>query len=482
MPQESISLPAIAQIPPTLDGQAFLAASHFKIGYDRRLSRSATKRSTFSKDYSFHSHYGRSPAAVPPVPAEVMHRAEEVGISDVTETLHSFGSKPYSKLPPCASLTKTNFKMNADKSIDSFKTTHSKMYPPKPLSQSLPMSFPMKSYVPQGDREKASIPVSDYKSRFTGHDTAIFTVERAPCMHNGGQSTIRGDDRTHDKFLTSTSEQFPARYIAYSRVKPDTIGSNIPQGDINKIPERCTTQEVSYPKHDSANYKSYEREQAIGQIGDTNFKMGHIRTYDRFDTTAGEAFCPMGNPGYKKEIPYDSNASSFPEGDRHPDRDKERVSTTNYTTYYTAPPKNFKNEIISGAEKRVVSMVTFGEPKRGVTFYKTTQSESYPTIKPLKPVTKVLGPESKVPMDYYKDALTLPTTISDFPAWNTGKYHVTKEALEQLRKSHIDPPLGGERNFNTTHLTAYTAKKAERYQYDSGKLQKSSLPLGTMTI
>ncbi|XP_071952850.1 stabilizer of axonemal microtubules 5-like [Antedon mediterranea] len=482
MPGESVSLPAISQIPPRLTGQAFLVASHFEIGYDRRLSKSATKRSTFTKDYHLHGHYGRSPAAVPPAPAEVMHRTKEAEISDVTETLHSFEPKKYSKLPPCATLSKTNFKMDADESIDSFKTTHSKMYPPKPFSRSLPMAFPMRSYVPQGDREKEPIAVSDYKTHFTGHDTSKFTVERAPCMHVGGQSTVRGDDRTHGNFSTSTRDQFPAKYLPYKRIKPNTTGSNIPNGDVDKLNEHVTTQEVSFPEHDSSNYKAYEREQAIGCIGGTNFKMGHTSKYDKFATTAADAYCPMGKPSFKKEIPYDNNGSSFPEGDRHPERDRERVSTTNYTTYHTGPPKGFRNEIISGAEKRVASKVILGESKPGSTLYSTTQNDAYPAVKPLHPVSRVIGPTSKVPMDYYKDTATRPTTLSDFPAWKVGKHHVTAEALEQLRKSHIDPPLGGERSFNTTHLTSYTAKTAQRYQYDSGRLQRSSLPLGTMTI
>merc|ERR1711962_139105 len=88
-------------------------------------------------------------------------------------------------------------------------------------------------------------------------------------MHDGGPSTIRGEDRTHKQFATSTEEQFPGRYLPYVAVKPDLLGSNVPKGDQEKLVHQDTTQVLSYPKPGSANYRVYRRDQALTRWGTT---------------------------------------------------------------------------------------------------------------------------------------------------------------------------------------------------------------------
>lgn len=50
----------------------------------------------------------------------------------------------------------------------------------------------------------------------------------------------------------------------------------------------------------------------------------------------------------------------------------------------------------------------------------------------------------------------------------------------QLKKSHIRPPIPEEREFSTTHQRTYTPKKTSRRSVNSGSLQRSSIPLGTL--
>lgn len=185
MPGKTVTLPQIKQIPTPLKGRDFLASSHFKISNDRRLAKSATKRSTFAKDYASHGHYGRGAAAIPPAPAEVMHRDLVEITGDTTETQDNYQGKTLPRVPRCVALTKTNFKMDSDERVDSFHTTNATHYDTKPLSKSLPIENPMKSYVPQGDPEKERIPFSDYTENFLGIDTEKFKVYKAPCMHTG---------------------------------------------------------------------------------------------------------------------------------------------------------------------------------------------------------------------------------------------------------------------------------------------------------
>jgi hypothetical protein len=486
MPSESVTLPAIPTVPAQLTGKDFLASSHFRIANDRRLSRSALRRSTFAKDYGAHDHYGRAPAADPPAPADVMHRDPKGGSQTSTESSTAFTGRILPRVAMCRKLNRTNFKMDADERVDSFHTTHSGHYGPKPLSKSLPVGDAMKSYVPQGDLEKERMPVSDYRGNFLGHDTRVVKVEKAPCMHDGGPSTIRGEDRTHTQFATSTDEQFPGRYLPYIPVKPDLLGSNIPHGDQDKLVHRDTTQLLSYPKPGTANYRVYRRDAALTRLGDTNYKVGHDKKYDKFETTAAESFQLDEMPPQTEKIPYESNASSFPEGDLDPDRVKGRVTTTNYTSYHKKPPGDFRNAIISGANKLTASKVAFGVPSQSSAYYSTTQTDAYPVFH--VPVDRVAGHEkikSKVPLDYYGNGqeVNTSTTKDDFPSWRDAPLHtVSKDALAKLRSSNITPPLHGNREFGTTHLTSYTAKRVDRFQYDSGRLQRSSVPLGTMTI
>ena len=75
--------------------------------------------------------------------------------------------------------------MDSDDRVDSFHTTNATEYSPKPLSKSLPIENPMKSFVPQGDPSKERIPLSDYMENFLGIDTNKFKIHKAPCMHTG---------------------------------------------------------------------------------------------------------------------------------------------------------------------------------------------------------------------------------------------------------------------------------------------------------
>ncbi|KAJ8029938.1 Testis-expressed protein 45 [Holothuria leucospilota] len=483
MPEAATTLPKIR---PPLEGKEFLAASHFRVGYDRRMAKSATKRSIFKKDFVPHVIYDKSEAVKPPDPAQVMHSDLTFKPPDSTVTQDSYQGKVLPKVPQCTALTKTNFKMDSDKRVNSFYTSHSNDYSaPSFVSRSFPMANPMRSYVPQGDPQKEKMPVSDYRGKYPGHDTSIHRTERAPCMHTGGPSTILGDNRTHEQFSTSACAQFPGFYLPYVAKKPNLLGSDIPCGDMDKVIHRETTQLSSFAKLDKQHYKSYQRDSALTKIGGTNFKMGHNPKMDKFQTCSMDYYSAKEATKPVNVVTRDSNASSFPEGDRNPERVKELVTSTTYGFHHKQPPKGFKNPIIRGADKRTASKVTFAEPSRSHEVYSTTQSDDYPSIKLPGKLMRASGhPQSKVPLDYYAaNGHYTTTTLSEYPPWKDVPKHVIAiGAVNELRKSNMTPPLHQDRYFDTTHLTTYTAKRAERFKYDSSSLQKSSLPLGTMTI
>jgi len=60
------------------------------------------------------------------------------------------------------------------------------------------------------------------------------------------------------------------------------------------------------------------------------------------------------------------------------------------------------------------------------------------------------------------------------------RFAITCLLFQQLKKSHIKPPIPEEREFSTTHQRTYTPKRTSRRNVDPGSLQRSSVPLGTL--
>lgn len=91
-------------------------------------------------------------------------------------------------------LSHTNFKMDSDTSqINSFHTTHKDMFKPKMGDTFVPLEIKRTtqlSCIPQGDREKAELPISDYKYKYPGVDTLKNPVPRARCVHNGKKNSF----------------------------------------------------------------------------------------------------------------------------------------------------------------------------------------------------------------------------------------------------------------------------------------------------
>ena len=110
-----------------------------------------------------------------------------------SETVKSFPPKSGKRSGPGLAeineLRATNFKMDRDLSkFNQFNTSHGLEFQPYhvgPHSRAVPNADPMKSYVPQGDKEKAPNPVTDYRGNFMGHDVLSNKTIKAPNMHQG---------------------------------------------------------------------------------------------------------------------------------------------------------------------------------------------------------------------------------------------------------------------------------------------------------
>ena len=155
-------------IPAQITGTEFLRASHFRVSNDDRTIDNAMK-TTFHRDFP-PPPTKKTPAALPPKPADFMHRdCEKINVRN-SETTKSFPEKRavLDDLPDkYTALYKTHFKMNSDERIDSFQTSHNHYFKPKDLVSAVDNSHLSKnlrvSHFPQGDKEKAEDPISVYK-------------------------------------------------------------------------------------------------------------------------------------------------------------------------------------------------------------------------------------------------------------------------------------------------------------------------------
>ena len=156
-------------IPVQHKGKDFLCGSHFSLANDNRYVFHSMETTTH-KDYIPPPNNLKPDAAIPHKPSNFMHRDKEKINMKLSETGYSFPKKQSvheDMRDKYDSLYKTNFKMYSDDRIDSFQTTQDLHYKPLPKSKSSAFSslekILRKSHFPQGDREKAELPISNYR-------------------------------------------------------------------------------------------------------------------------------------------------------------------------------------------------------------------------------------------------------------------------------------------------------------------------------
>ncbi|KAH3837428.1 testis-expressed protein 45-like [Dreissena polymorpha] len=469
-------------------GLAFLKSTSFRIGQDNQLTNQRM-RSIFKTDYPPYEQYGRTEGAEPPPLSEVMHRDQSFFNERESETTKSF---EYRHVPKpeiqgaSGKLRLTNFKMDRDlNKFHSFETVHNSYFTPKmgDTYQRVLGSGKQKSNIPQGDREKELQPLTDYRDRYKGHDTTIHKTIRAPSMHEGGPPTIKGDERsTH--FNTTHMDTFLGRYQKPVATLPAPPSYNVPTGDPMKVIERETTMNASYQNLAGQTERPpYNAEDVTRVLNQTNFKQqdGHYKWND-YRSTATDSYLPSVIAVERFKPDKHRNHSDFPEGDLDGARVSERVNLTTSRFYHGNPPRGIHNHIISGANLRTKSNVWFGEPPLGGAFYNTTNSRAFPAKSlPYSYNRSSFHKESDIPLNYYGGGERNNTTaFSDYQDPRQVRTAPNPVAIDNLKKSHILPPISNLRNFSTTHNDTFYPKNAERYSYDAGRLQKSSVPLGTL--
>ncbi|WAQ98819.1 hypothetical protein MAR_023192 [Mya arenaria] len=411
-------------------GQDFLESTSFRIGQDDQLTNQRMD-SIFKSDYPPYGTYGRPAGARPPPLSEVMHRDQKFFSERESETTKSF---EYRHLPKpeiqgaSGKLRVTNFKMDRDISkFNNFETVHNSYFTPKmgDAYKRVEGAGTRQSNIPQGDREKEPQPLTDYRDIY-----------------------------------------------------------NVPTGDPRNVVERETTMNASFQDMSNQNQRQpYNTEHVSKVLNQTNFKQqdGHYKWND-YRSTATSSYMPSVIPVERFKPGKHRNHSDFPEGDLDNQRVNERVNLTTNRFYHGNPPRGLHNTIISGANLRTRSNVWFGEPLLGSSFYNTTNSRSFSAkTVPYTYNRQSFYKESDIPVNYYgKGERNHTTAFSDYKDPRKVKTAPNSQAIENLKMSHILPPISNLRNFNTTHNDTFYPKSSERYSYDAGRLQKSSVPLGTM--
>jgi len=474
------------QLPSSKMGTDFLASSHFSIAQHDAVTQGALK-SIFKRDYIPWDIHNKTSASVPPKPAEVLHRDARYFNERASETTQAYPEKslPHSAQAGTNNLRCTNFKMDRDLSkFNSFHTSHLLDYPARQgeVSRHKIPENTQQSYIPQGDPEKAPQPISDYRDRFRGHDGTKKPL-RAASMHQGGPSTITGEARLH-RYDTTHDQTFTGVPCPRVTSFPAPTGTNIPQGDKDKETVMQTIMQGSFPAHELERNQGYDQGDVTGQLMRTNFKHsdGH-GTWDTYQSTMSEHYRAVRTGASKSAPANHRNHSDFPVGDDNPWRNSDRSSLTT-NRFYQGSVITPRPNIISGSHKRTKSNVWFGEPRLDEQYYSTTVDTAFtaPDTKPRDTQRPDFNTRSDVPVNYYPNEKHQTTAWRDYQNPDQGKMIPNPIAINELKKSHIDAPLGGSRHFSTEHLDQFTPKRISRYAIDAGKLQRSTVPIGTLNI
>ncbi|KAL8579721.1 hypothetical protein ACOMHN_046159 [Nucella lapillus] len=253
-------------------------------------------------------------------------------------------------------------------------------------------------------------------------------------------------------------------------------------GDQDKERIGDTTMKASFPDQSVKDFSPFDAGAVSEKLRQTNFKLrdGH-GVWDDYRSVAAISYQPKVDKRERIGPTKHRNQSDFPEGDRDPSRDVDRMSSTNY--YMGNPAPGVHNTIISGANLRTRSNVWFGEPTLGKKFYDTTTANTFdPKSVPYSYSRENLMPKSIVPLDYYKNDVCHETTMGkDYRDPNVPRILPHEAGMSRIKNSHIFPPLSGKTHFNTTHNDMFTPKASEKFSYDSGRMQRSCVPLGTFS-
>ncbi|XP_066931410.1 uncharacterized protein [Clytia hemisphaerica] len=467
------------KLPPVLDTHTFLKKSHFKIGKEPAwLHSDESYQSTCKNDYP-PKHKEKTGLAKKPPAATIFQKDIDCTFEECSVSHEQFIKKDVARSKACKSLNKTNFKMDKDRRIETFQTTQAASYKPtKIVGRKLQSpGEAMKSRIPDGDREKVGWPPSDYTTRFTAKPIQPGSLKRFP--NTQYSTTIQGDLRSHcgnDVYRTSTNIMYPPKECPPKCKIPESVkypSTSIPCGDEQTF---VSTQSTSFQGKFPSDSEPFNRPKALEALQKTTFVSGDQRL-DSFATTTNQSH---------PYVPLDLSRGILEKGKRFYNSitmpATSMISTA--TSDYVAPPSSYRNHIIDGSNNHTSSDVSLGNDKQK--YYTTTVQRYFPPKQKqsFQKLRHINTCASDIPMHYYNTLYSKSSYSTDFsPSSPSKKLELNENALQNLQKSHIVEPLKGFSEFKTTHNRFFTPKKITPHPPLSiGFLQKSSVPIGTMTV
>ncbi|XP_062816286.1 stabilizer of axonemal microtubules 5 isoform X2 [Anolis carolinensis] len=263
----------MARVPPPLPMEAFLWASHFRLGHDLRPGRSPwSLTSRFREDFPPRWGSFRPPPARLPPSVDVLNQDMGPRWDPRSEATLSFPPRPLEPRPEIR-LTDTRPWMHRDPSALPIPPSLTHQSYPCPPTVSVPRRKVDKweDNLPRGDPDKLPLPPSLTREAFRGH-AGVTRPDKAPSAHLGEDAALRGDSRYY--YETSYKSQYTGKGGAPAQPYKEIMDS-IPFGDPHCHDMESEQKQAFAPWPPSS--QRYDRMEAVAKVFQTNVQPGDGR-------------------------------------------------------------------------------------------------------------------------------------------------------------------------------------------------------------
>ncbi|NXQ82868.1 TEX45 protein, partial [Nyctibius grandis] len=457
-------------IPAPLTGIPFLKASHFQLGNDRRAPASAWQPWSHSQFPPLRGVF--RPAPVPLCSSgQVLSSGWGDSRDTCSETRQAFPERPPQPVTRPAT-PKSHVRMHMDPRIRVLTPTTKESFPchpTPPRKPHTPTPNQQKDNMPRGDREKISLPPSNYAFSYPAYE--IQPPARPWRSQRGRVPPIEGDGQSY--YTTSYQAQFKGEWSPAA--KPSVKGTSVKLGD-PRSSGFISEQKHAYGAPDERTHSVYDKEHAASQIHHTNMQLGDGR--NRFSTLTSEFF-PARNIEPITIARPNQYASSIPRGDEDPERN-QALATTTQLSYPEADRWNLapKPDLLP---LKYRSSVCLGDEASGSPSFSTTQQSHYQPPSQSQRVTADSRSHRKshIPFDYHNES-SISTMKATLVPHRQQKQRFPEDKLQQLKCSHLELPWKVPDLFRTEHKDNFTPKSRDPAEIQKAECQVSSVPLGTL--
>eukprot|EP00128_Syssomonas_multiformis_P017218 Colp12_sorted_trinity150504_noHs@26998 len=460
------------------DSKQFLASSHFAIG----MQKDARTQNTSTMKDAYKTKAIPTRGTLDPFRATHSNiiQGDPTKILELVTTTQEATAPPNAKLArptgPCNSLRVTNFKMDSDHRLASFKTTAHESYRPYDNpSRANPVPRMTQSHVPEGDTEKVVERSTTHSEAFKAHPEArpaTYTrqVTRPLYMGDTNSSPLK------EKYTTVSSSAYqPHETHSLYKHGPRLKDVSIPQGDREKVSHFTTTTQDAFVEP-GVGGKRYNRREAVALLRRTNFNQGTVPK-SAHGTTAADSYVPW--QAERVRAVGDDRVTHIPCGDEG----KIRDVVTSHSIDFKAPPHG-SARARPAALQHLATHFRVGDDYNS-SHVQSTMHDSYNPHLCAKP--ERAGPNYGTAIVYGDAEKTRGYSTShgmDFqPNHGFRPERVQRAQINHLRGTHFK--LGGDEGTNnpgytTTMKASYFPKQANvtRPTFGHSQMQESHVAQG----